>query len=52
MTEKDIIVNILNRIQRKIHYEDGTTIEFKNSCLNEDINIDFDEYGNVIDIYC
>ena len=52
LTERDIIVNILNRIQRKIYYEDATTIEFANSCLNEDINIDFDEDGNVIDIYC
>ena len=52
MTEKDIIINILSRIQRKIYYEDNLYIEFANSCLGEDINIDFDEDGNVIDIYC
>lgn len=52
MTEKDIIINILNRIQRKIYHEDSRSIEFANSCLGEDINIEFDEDGNVTDIYC
>lgn len=52
MTEREIIIEILNRIPLKINYEDNKTIEFENGYGHEDINIDFDEDGNVIDIYC
>lgn len=52
MTEKDIIIEILNRIPLKICWQDSKSIEFENGYGNEDIVIDFDENGNVVDIGC
>lgn len=52
MTEKDIIIEILNRIPLKINWQDSRSIEFENGYGHEDIIIDFDENGNVVDIGC
>ena len=52
MTERDIIMEILKRIPLKVYYEDSRSIEFENGYGHEDIIIDFDEFGNVIDIGC
>lgn len=52
MTEKEMILNILNRISLKVNWQDDTSIEFENGYGHEDIMIDFDEDGNVTNIYC
>lgn len=52
MTEREAILNILNRIPLKVYYEDDKTIEFENGYGYEDIIIEFDENGDVIDIGC
>lgn len=52
MTEKEIILNILNRIPLKIHCVHDDFIEFSNGYGLEPIIIDFDENGNVINIGC
>jgi hypothetical protein len=52
MTEKEMILSILNRIQLKVNWQDDKCIEFENGYGYEDILIDFDEYGNVTNIYC
>ena len=52
MTEKEMILNILNRISLKVVLQDDKSIEFENGYGHEDIVIDFDEDGNVTDIYC
>ena len=52
ITEKDMILNILNRIPLKVYWQDDKCIEFENGYGHEDILIDFDENGNVINIYC
>lgn len=52
MTEKEMILSILNRIQLKVNWQDDKCIEFENGYGHEDILIDFDEYGNVTNIYC
>ena len=52
MTEKEIILNILKRIQLKIHCIHDDFIEFSNGYGYETIMIDFDENGNVINMGC
>lgn len=52
MTEKEMILNILNRIKLEVTWQSEHCIEFKNGYGHEDILIDFDEYGNVTNIYC
>lgn len=52
MTEREIIIGILNRINLKVNWQDDKCIEFENGYGHEDIMIDFDENGNVINIYC
>jgi hypothetical protein len=52
ITEKDMILNILHRIPLKVYWQDDKCIEFENGYGNEDILIDFDENGNVTNIYC
>lgn len=50
MTEKEFVKNIINRLQRKIYYEDNNSIEFDGDSYNS-IVIEFDENGFVIAIY-
>lgn len=52
MTEKEMILNILDRISLKVYYQDDRSIEFANSYGYENIVIDFDDDGNVVSIYC
>ena len=52
MTEREIILSILNRIKLKVNWQDDKSIEFENGYGCEDIVIDFDENGNVINIGC
>ena len=52
MTEKEIIISILNRIGKKIYYDDGLNIEFCNGFGYENLIITFDDTGKVIDIGC
>lgn len=52
MTEKEIILNILNRIHLEIHCVHDNFIEFSNGYGYEDIIIDFDEDGNIVNIGC
>lgn len=47
-----MILNILNRIQLKVNWQNDKCIEFENGYGREDIMIDFDENGNVINISC
>ena len=50
MTEKEFIKNIINRLQRKIYYEDDYSIEFEGNGY-ESVIIDFYANGFVIEIY-
>jgi hypothetical protein len=50
MTEREFIKNIINRLQRKIYYEDSNTIEFDGDSY-ESVVIEFDENGLVAAIY-
>lgn len=50
MTEREFIKNIINRLQRKIYYEDSNTIEFDGGNY-ESIVIEFDENGLITEIY-
>lgn len=50
MTEREFIKNIINRLQRKIYYEDSNTIEFDGDSY-ESVVIEFDENGFVTAIY-
>lgn len=52
MTEKGIILNILNRIPLKIHCAHDDFIEFSNGYGSKPIIIDFDKNGNVVNIGC
>lgn len=49
MTEKEMILNIIDRLQRKIYYKDDNAVEFDGT--HESIVIEFDEDGFVKDIY-
>lgn len=51
MTEREMIINALRRINRVMYYNDNTYIKFKNRCYGEDIIIEFDNDGNIIDIH-
>lgn len=50
MTEKELIKIIIDRIGRKVYYEEEDYIEFE-GCGCERVSIDFDENGFVVDIY-
>lgn len=50
MTEKEFVKNIVNRLQRKIYYEDNNSIEFDGDSYDS-IVIEFDENGFVTAIY-
>lgn len=52
MTEREMILNILNRIGLEVVWESGQCIEFKNGYGYEDITIDFDGNDNVVNIGC
>ena len=52
MTEREIIISILERIGKKIYYDDGIHIEFDNGIGYELVVIDFDDNGNITDIGC
>ncbi len=52
MTEKEIIIGILERIGKKIYYDDGSHIEFHNGFGYENLIIEFDDIGNVTNIGC
>ena len=52
MSEKEIILDILNRNLLKVYHEDDKHIEFENGYGFKDIIIDFDEDGNVVNIGC
>lgn len=49
MTEKEMILNIIDRLQRKIYYKDDSAVEFDGT--HESIVVEFDEDGFVKDIY-
>jgi hypothetical protein len=49
MTEREIMLNIIDRLQRKIYYKDDNCVEFDG--IHESIIIEFDEDGFVKDIY-
>ena len=50
MSERQLVLNILNRIGKKIYYQDEHHIEFENGYGGESVDIDFDDFGNVIGI--
>ena len=50
MTEREIIMTVLERLGRNIYCENSNSIEFENSNYGESIEIYFDENGNIIDI--
>lgn len=50
MSERKQIKNIVNRLQRKIYYEDNNYIEFEGDGY-ESIVVEFDENGYVTAIY-
>ena len=52
MTEKELILKILDRISLKVNWQDDNCVEFENSYGHEDILIDFDENGNITGIGC
>lgn len=52
MTEKEIVLNILNRIPLKIYCVHDDFTEFSNGYGSKPIIIDLDENGNVINIGC
>jgi predicted nucleic-acid-binding Zn-ribbon protein len=52
MTEKEMILNILKRIQLKNYCAHDDFIEFSSGYGYETIMIDFDENGNVIGVGC
>lgn len=51
MTEKEMIVAILERIKQPVCYQNFDHIEFENAGSYEQICIDFDNNGNVVKIY-
>lgn len=51
MTEREYIEKILERLG-VVEYSGDTIIEIRNSCFGEDISFEFDENGEVTDIYC
>ena len=52
MTEKEVIIVILERIGKKIYYDDGSHIEFDNGIGYELLIIEFDDKGNITNIGC
>lgn len=52
MTEREMILNILNRIGLEVIWQSGQCIEFKNGYGHEDIVIDFNEQDDVVNIGC
>jgi len=50
MTERELILNILNRLCKDIYFQDNKHIEFENGYGGESIDIDFDDFGNVTGI--
>lgn len=51
MTEKELINNIINRLQFRVYHEDDNCIEFEIGHYYESTVIEFDENGFVTDIY-
>lgn len=52
MTEREVIISILERIGKKIYYDNGFHIEFDNGIGYELVVIDFDDNGNITNIGC
>lgn len=52
MNEREIIMAILERLDRTIYSEGNDYVVFANSSYGESIEIEFDENGNVTDIWC
>lgn len=50
MTERELILNILNRLGKEIYHQDNHHIEFENGYGGESVDIDFDDFGNVTGI--
>ena len=52
MTERETILNILNRIPLKIYCEDDEYIEFENGYGYDNIIIEFNVNGYITNIGC
>ena len=52
MTEKEFIINMLNRLNLEIYYEEINYVEFENTCGYESMVVEFDDVGNITSIGC
>lgn len=51
MTDREMLDTLLAHLGRKIESSDSQYVEIQNSMLGEDIVFEFDENGNITDIY-
>ena len=52
MTEREFIINMLNRLNLEIYYEEECYLEFENTCGYESMIVEFDNTGNITSIGC
>lgn len=52
MTEREMIMKILERVGQEVYSDANNYIEFENGArYGENISIDFDDEGNILAIY-
>lgn len=52
MTEREMIMKILERVGQEVYSDTNNYIEFENGArYGENISIDFDDEGNILAIY-
>lgn len=51
MTDKEMVLYLINKASNIIEYEDSNNIEINNFMYGENISFEFDLDGNIIRIY-
>lgn len=52
MTEHEMLLAVLERLDRAIYVNNIDYMEFENSHHGESIAVKFNEQGEIVDIYC
>lgn len=52
MTEREMLIAVLERLDRAIYVNQTDYMEFENSHYGECIAVEFNEQGEIVDIYC
>lgn len=51
MTDREMVLYLINRASNTIEYEDPNNIEVNNFMYGENVSFEFDSDGNIICIY-